>query len=177
MRTPSDSEYADFYSTYVSKVPPGEVLEVLRGAPDALDGLLGGLTPAQQRFAYADGKWTLRELLGHVIDTERLFTYRALHIARNDGAELPGMDQEVWAGASNSGDRPLDELLAEFRALREADLRLFEFFDERALDRRGVASDCEFTVRALVYVTAGHELHHRGIVEDRYVPALAECFD
>jgi uncharacterized damage-inducible protein DinB len=172
MRRPGRDEYDAFYETYVGKVSERPVIEVLFEAPEALGGLLAGLSAADETFAYAPGKWSIREVLGHVLDTERLFAYRALHFARADSAALPGMDQEVWAAGSHAADRPLGDQLGEFRALREANTVLFASFDEDVLSRRGVASGVEFTVRALVHIVAGHELHHRGVLESRYLAAL-----
>lgn len=172
MPRPGPEEHHEYYSTYIDKVPDEPILDVLRQAPDALDELLSGLSPADEHHAYAEGKWTLREAVGHVADTERIFAQRALHIAREDASPLPGMDQNVWAAASNAAQRPLASLLAEFRHQRQANVELFASFDDEILDRRGIASGFEFSVRALVYIVAGHELHHRAILVERYLPTL-----
>jgi uncharacterized damage-inducible protein DinB len=169
MPRPDQSEYDPFYATYIDKVPAQPILEVLAVAPLALEELLASVKPQGERFAYADGKWSLREVVGHVIDTERLLGYRALHFARSDPAELPGMDQEIWANSSNASERPLADLLDEFRNLREANTSLFASFDKETLDRRGLASGVEFTVRALIHVIAGHEIHHRGVLKSLYL--------
>ncbi|WP_425154797.1 DinB family protein [Candidatus Palauibacter sp.] len=155
---------------YIDRVPADRPLvDVMREAPDALERLLSGLPGEGETFAYEPGKWTLREVLGHVIDAERLFSYRVLHIARGDRAELPGMDQDEWAAASNAGERSVADLLGEFRGLRAANAALFASFDEETLSRRGAASGFGFTVRALVHIIVGHELHHRGVLRDRYL--------
>ncbi len=172
MRHPGTDEYDAFYETYVGKLAGRSVFEVLTQAPEDLEAVLAGLAPADEAFAYAAGKWSIREVAGHVLDTERLFSYRTLHIARADPAELPGMDQHEWAAGSNAADRPLGDQLREFRALREANTVLFASFDEDILSRRGMASGCEFTVRALIHIVAGHELHHRGVLERSYTAAL-----
>jgi len=101
-----------------------------------------------------------------------LFGYRALHMARGDRAELPGMDQDEWAAGSNAGNRRLEDLLAEFRGLRAANTALFSSFDEETLSRTGIASDCAFTVRAAAFIVAGHEMHHRDVLAKRYLAAL-----
>jgi uncharacterized damage-inducible protein DinB len=173
MRRPDASEHAAYYSTYIDRVPDRAVLEVLAEAPAALARLLEPVGPDDEGFAYAPGKWSFREVLAHVLDTERVFAYRALHIARRDPAELPGMDQTVWAAAAGAERRSLADLLAEFADLRAADTRLFASFDEAALDRRGVASGFAVTVRALVFIAAGHELHHRAILAERYLSEFA----
>ncbi|WP_423929036.1 DinB family protein [Candidatus Palauibacter sp.] len=170
MRRPEPDEHADYYSMYIDRVPDDRSLvDVLREAPDALERLFSGLSPDRETFAYEPGKWTYREVLGHVIDTERLFSYRALHVARADPADLPGMDQDEWAAASNAAGRPVADLLREFRGLRAANAALFASFDDDTLSRRGIASGAEFTVRALVHIVAGHELHHRDVLRTRYV--------
>ncbi len=172
MRPPDSTEYAEFFETYVARVPERSVLEVLADAPEAVDRLLSDVTPGDETFAYADGKWSIRELLGHVIDAERLFSYRALHIARGDPAPLPGMDHDLWVAGSNAHDRSVATHLEEFRSLRAANVLLFSSFDEETLSREGVASGVRFSVRSLIYVVAGHELHHRDVLADRYLGAL-----
>ena len=170
MRRPRSDEHADYYAQYIDRVPADRPLvDVMREAPDALERLLSGLPAERETFAYAPGKWTCREVLGHVIDAERLFSYRVLHTARGDRAALPGMDQDEWAAASNSGERSVADLLDEFRGLRAANAALFASFDEETLSRRGTASGFEFTVRALIHIIAGHELHHRDVLRERYL--------
>jgi len=172
VKRPQPTEYAEYYSTYVERVPDADVLALLAEGPHALEGALFDVAPEDETFAYEAEKWTIREVLGHLIDTERLFSYRALHIARSDPAELPGMEQDEWTMISNAGGRTLADLLQEFRALREANVSLFRSFDPEILDRRGIASGVGFTVRALLYIIAGHEIHHRGVLIDRYVAGL-----
>ncbi|MYA33929.1 MAG: DinB family protein [Gemmatimonadales bacterium] len=172
MRRPGADEHGDYYAIYIDRVPDDRPLvDILGEAPDALDALLGDLPAERENFAYEPGKWTCREVLGHVIDAERLFAYRALHIARADAAELPGMDQNEWAAASNATGRPIAELLHEFRAVRTANAAFFASLDEDALSRRGVASGAECTVRAIIHIIAGHELHHRDMLRERYLAA------
>jgi len=174
MKRPGPDEHGAYYSTYIDRVPKDRPLaDILGEAPDALDALLGDLPAERENFAYEPGKWTCREVLGHVIDTERLFSYRALHVARADSADLPGMDQNEWAAASNAAGRPIPELLREFRALRTANAAFFASLDEETLSRRGVASGAECTVRALIHIIAGHELHHRDVLTERYLAAPA----
>jgi uncharacterized damage-inducible protein DinB len=172
MRRPEKSEYAEYYEAYVGRVPDRPLLEVLAEAPDALEALLAGLSPEQEVFAYAPGKWTIRDVVGHVLDTERVFGYRALHVARGDPSALPGMDQDVWAIGSNAAERRLADQLAEFRSLRASHVSVFGSFDDEILTRVGVASGLQFSVRALVYVVTGHEIHHRGVLAGRYLPLL-----
>lgn len=174
MKRPGPGEHAEYYAAYVERVPDDRSpVEVLGEAPAALEALLSNLPAERETFAYADGKWTCREVLGHLIDTERLFSYRALHIARGDQAELPGMDQDEWAAASNAAGRPVAELLSEFRGLRASNTAFFASLDEDTLSRRGIASGAEVTVRAIIHIIAGHELHHRDVLRERYLAAPA----
>ena len=171
MRAPGD-EYDAFYATYAGVVPDDDVLASLRAAPDQLERVLAGITGEHERFAYAAGKWSIREVVGHVIDTERVFGYRALHFARGDTSELPGMEQDDWAAASNAAERALAGLLREFRDLRAANTTFFASLDDAVLARAGFASGVSFTVRALATIMAGHEIHHRRVLRERYVTAL-----
>lgn len=166
---PARTEYADFYAGYVDQVPDGDVLELLEEQLQASLDLFGSLPPDKFDHRYAPGKWTVREVLGHVIDAERIFSYRALRFARGDATALPGMDQEEFMAGVDFSARPMEGLIDEYRHLRLANLALFRSFDEEVLDRTGEASGCRFTVRALVYIVAGHERHHVKILRERYL--------
>ncbi|MCB1036626.1 MAG: DinB family protein [Acidobacteria bacterium] len=166
---PAADEYAPFYETDVGKVPEGDLLETLRRQSSETLDLLAGLDEEAALHRYEPGKWSVKEVVGHMIDTERIFSYRALSFARKDPNPLPGMDQEPWAAAAGFDRRTLDSLLSEWRHLREANVLLFASFDDETLSRRGTASGWEVTVRALLYIVAGHELHHRRILEERYL--------
>lgn len=167
MRRPAPEEYAPFYETYVGKIPPdADVLQLLASDHARSEELLRSAD--DETFRYAEGKWSVREVVGHLIDAERVFSFRAAHFARGDGAELPGMDQEIWAAGSNADDRPLQELLTEWAAVRRSTLALFRGLPENAWDRRGVASGAEMTVRAMAAVILGHERHHRQVLRQRY---------
>ncbi len=169
MRRPETSEYAEYYGLYVNQVPDGDILELLdQGVRRTLD-VLGGLPSERETFAYEPGKWTLRQVVGHMVDTERVFGYRALSIARCDPAALPGMDQDSWTAASNAAVRPLTAQLAELEAVRRSSIALFGSFDEAMWDERGTASDVEFCTRAFPYIIAGHEIHHLKVLEERYL--------
>jgi len=172
---PAPGEHHDFYSGYVSLVPEGDdVLRVLQEGIAQTRAVLDGVPPEAEGYRYAPGKWTIRQVVRHLVDTERIFAYRALHIARGAAAPLPGMDQEAWARESNAGQRPLSDLLDELEAVRRAGLHLFRSFSPEILARRGTASGYEFTVRSFAWITAGHEIHHRGLLRDRYLPGLRE---
>ena len=166
---PDTSEYAQFYEGYVSQVPEGDILTVMRSESERTAELLSGLSPEQADHRYQEGKWSVKEVVGHIIDTERMFGYRAHCFAREDPAPLPGFEQDAYARSSNAAKRPLLELVDELRALRQSNLAFFRGLDEAMWSRRGIGSGCEFTVRALAFILVGHEIHHRGVLESRYL--------
>jgi len=166
---PDSSEYAPFYAGYVSQVPEGDVLDLLARQIDDTTALIGGLSEAQAGHRYAPGKWSIKEIVGHVADAERVFSYRALRIGRNDQTPLPSFDENAWMPYGNFDAQPLANLLSELRAVRQSTLALYRSFTPEAVVRRGVASQKEISVRAIIYVTAGHERHHVGILRDRYL--------
>ena len=167
---PEPGEYAPYYGKYVSLVPEGDILVTLeRQSPET--ATLLAPHQADGDFRYAPGKWSVKESLGHVIDAERVFCYRALRIARNDRTPLAGFEQDDYVKYGPFGQCSLAGLLEEFTSVRKATLFMFRALDEAAWARRGVASDNEVTVRALAYIIAGHELHHRRIFQQNYFPA------
>ncbi len=171
MNRPAPTEYADFYAGYVGGVPDGEILTLMQSELDRTSSLLRGLTPGQASHRYGEGKWSVKEVVGHIIDAERMFGYRAHCFARQDPAHLPGFDQEDYAKSSNAADRPLAELVDELNAVRQSNIALFRSLDDAMWSHRGIGSDCEFTVRALAYIIVGHEIHHRSVIEERYLNA------
>ena len=168
---PDPTEYAPFYHTYVRLIA-GDPLAALRQQPRELHQLLTGLTDEQARFQYAPGKWSIKEKLVHMLDTERIFAYRALRIGRGDTTPLPGFEQDDYVPASEADSRPLASILAEYDAVRAATLHLFESFSETGLRRQGTASGQLVSVRALAYILPGHEAHHQNLLRERYLPAL-----
>lgn len=166
---PDPSEHADYYARYVAQVPDGDVLVTLRDQLEGTLGLLTGLSEEQERWRYAEGKWSLREVVGHMIDTERMFSFRALSMARSDDVDLPGMDQDEWAANSNAGDRRLEDLAEEWKAVRRSTVHLFASLDRAAAHRSGRASGYPFSVRSFPWIIAGHELWHRALIEERYL--------
>jgi uncharacterized damage-inducible protein DinB len=165
---PQPEEYNPFYSTYISKVPDGDVLQLLTELKDSSYDLFSNLNGDKANYAYAEGKWTVKQALGHMIDTERTFAYRLLCFSRNF-IELPGFDQEIYVDNSNANDRTIQSLAAEFRATRESNIYMVGALTNEQLDRRGIASGNPASVRALVYMLAGHEIHHLGILKERYL--------
>jgi uncharacterized damage-inducible protein DinB len=172
MNRPEPTEYAEFYGTYISKVPGSDVLGVLESQRVQMLQLFAGRSERDGSFRYAPGKWTVKETLGHITDTERIFTYRALRIARGDQTPLPGFEQDDFVKNGAFSERTLAGLAEEFSLVRGASLALFRSFPEEAWSRKGVASQKEVTVRALAFITAGHQIHHRLILEERYFPAI-----
>jgi len=165
---PVSGEVPEYYERYVATVPDGDILVTLRDQLGDTLGLLDRVSDDRAGFRYAPGKWSIREVVGHMMDTERLFAFRALAMARADGVNLPGMDQEVWADASGAEDRQLGEMAQEWAALRRANIHMFASLPAGAGERRGIASGVEFTVKAFPWVIAGHELWHRGMLEQEY---------
>ncbi|MDB4878952.1 MAG: hypothetical protein JWL60_398 [Gemmatimonadetes bacterium] len=166
---PEPSEYASFYAGYVAAVPSGEdVLAVLGAQGAALQAALARLPEERGGHRYAEGKWSVREVVGHLIDAERIFTYRALRIARGDATPLPGFDENRYVAAAGSDARAMADLLAELLAVRAGTTALFTSLPDAAWRRVGVASEREISVRALAYVAAGHVAHHLRILRERY---------
>jgi len=168
-RRPEPSEYDDFYAGYVAQVPDGDVLELLKEQGASHRELFAAIPEEKHDHRYAPGKWTVKEVIGHLIDTERVFAYRALAFARGDAAPIPGMDQDEYMAGADFGRRSMASLIDEYHHLRAADVALFGSFDEAVLDRTGVASGVPFTVRALLWIVAGHERHHLGVLKERYL--------
>ncbi|MEM1182589.1 MAG: DinB family protein [Acidobacteriota bacterium] len=166
---PNADEYHEYYGLYVDQAPDGDIFEALASGLEETRTLLGDLTPAQETFRYAPGKWSPRDIVGHLIDTEWTFAYRGLCFARADPAALPGFDQELWGRTSNAGEQPLSRLLDTFACARQSTLAIYASLDDTAWMRRGIASECEFTVRAMPFILAGHEVHHRKVLEARYL--------
>ncbi len=172
LNRPGSDEYFEFYQTYVEQVPDGPIVETLRSQGRRLVEALNEVPSRFETFAYAPGKWTVREVVGHIADAERVFAYRALTVARADETPLPGFDENDWARHSNSGSRSLSSLVDEFRNVRAASVALFEGLGEDAGQRRGTASGHSISVRAIAWILAGHAEHHLSLFRDRYRPAF-----
>jgi len=169
---PAAGEHAEYYGRYIETVPEGDILDTLRDQLGATLALLQRVPESQEGFRYADGKWSVREVVAHLIDTERLFAFRALAMSRADGVDLPGMDQDEWVRASAAEARELGDMCQEWAALRRANIHMFAALDADAGTRRGRASGFDFTVRSFPWIIAGHELWHRAILEREYLPRM-----
>jgi hypothetical protein len=168
MQRPDPREYAPHFRAYVDRVPDGDVLVHLERQGRATCTLLAGLGEARGAHAYASGKWTVKRLVQHVVDGERLFAYRALCLARGEQASLPGFDEDLYAANDGSDGRLLVDVVAELAAVRVATILLFRGFDARAWTRVGAANGQPASVRSLVWIVAGHELHHLAVLQERY---------
>jgi uncharacterized damage-inducible protein DinB len=164
----ASGEFLPYYARYVALVPAGDLLATLEAQLADTVALVDQVGEARAGHRYAPGKWSVREKLGHVIDTERVFAYRALCAARGEAAALPGFDENAWVAGSDFDQRTLGSILGEFMAVRRATLALFRHLDDRALARRVTANGAPVTARALAWIIAGHELHHRRLLDERY---------
>jgi DinB family protein len=166
---PDRTEAAEYYFTYIDQVPGGDIYEILRAQSAETCDLLKGIADDRSLYRYAPDKWSIRQVVSHVNDCERLFVFRALWFARGFDSPLPSFDQNVAVSTAGADERPLSSHVDEFRAVRAATLAFFETLPASAWARRGVASGNPFTVRALAYITAGHVTHHSTILRKRYL--------
>lgn len=165
---PGADEHVAYYGKYIEKVPDGDLCRILTDQLAETRALIGSIPEARGTHRYAPGKWSIKEVLGHVCDSERIFSYRALCIARADATPLPGFEQDDYVPTGKFDRRTLADLSEELAAVRQASLLLFSHLDAEALARRGTASGNPITPRALAYVIAGHERHHVEILKAKY---------
>ena len=168
-RRPSPGEYAPYYDKYISRVVPGDIVAALGAQLETTLTQLRGIPESKAGFRYAPEKWSIRELLGHVIDTERIFAYRALRFARCDKSPLAGFDQDSYVAEAGFESCSLAELITEFEQVRGSTILLFRHLAGEAWPRTGTANDAEVSVRALAYIIAGHELHHMEVLRAKYL--------
>lgn len=169
IKTPTDDQYPVHYRNYVKLVPEGNVMEHLTEQVEKTIALLKNATEEQLNYRYAEGKWSLQEVVGHIIDTERIQCYRILRIGRGDQTPLAGYDDEKYVEEANFSERSITSLLEEFLAVRYATLTLLKGLQETAFSKTGYANNGEMSVNALVYIIAGHELHHLKIIKEKYL--------
>jgi uncharacterized damage-inducible protein DinB len=168
---PDETEYLPYYGKYISLISNSDILTALGTRVNETLDLLRSIPESDGGFRYEPGKWSIKELVGHVIDSERIFAYRALRFARNDQTPLLGYEQDDYIQNASFDYYPLADLAAEFESVRKSTLFLFKHLDSEAWKRRGSANDAEVSVRALAFIIAGHELHHMGVLRDRYLQA------
>lgn len=165
---PAANEYGAYYGNYIGKVPDGDIFAMFTEQIDTLNHMLGKYTNEQGDYRFGEKEWSIKEVVGHLIDAERIFAYRALQFARGNPAPLPGFDQDDFVRESNYSQRSLSDLLQEFELVRRSNLLLFRNLSPEIYLRPGTASNNPFTVRALLYVMVGHVIHHIGSLHSDY---------
>jgi len=165
---PEPTEYAAYYGKYISLVPDGDILALLEQQWRGTNSLLSAVSEAQAEYRYAPEKWSVKQVVGHLTDSERIFAYRALRISRNDTTPIEGFEQDDYVRYGAFETCKMTDLVEDFAGVRRATLSLFRRLDAEAWQRRGTANRNEVTVRALAYISAGHELHHVAILKDKY---------
>jgi len=169
---PQPGEYAQYYEKYIALVTSTDILGALEAQRLVMSQLLGARSEREGNFRYAPDKWTVKEVIGHLADSERIFAYRALRFARGDQTPLSGFEQDDYVKGGGFSERTLADLAEEFAEVRDASIALFNGLDAAAWQKRGLANKSEITVRALAYIIAGHDLHHRRVLEEKYLPAI-----
>lgn len=169
---PGPDECAPYFAQYLAKVPEGDLLDILESQWEELGCLLEELDDEAADYRYAEGKWSVKELLGHLLDAERIFAYRLLCIARGEQAPLPGFDENAYVAKGGFAARPLEALLEEYDLVRGSTLALLRGLDEASFDRRGTSNKNPVSVRALAWILAGHEHHHMSVLRERYLPSF-----
>ena len=166
---PNPDEYADYYGKYIASVESDDPVRELSKSKKKLMNFVSNLSKKQLKYRYAEGKWSIKEILVHLIDAERIWAYRALRVARNDKTALPGWEENEYAPASKADSRKIKSILREFEAVRDSSVQLFEGLEEDMFMRTGTASNHPISVRALAYVMFGHQLHHMNVISERYL--------
>jgi uncharacterized damage-inducible protein DinB len=165
---PQPDEYAEYYGRYIDKVPDGDVIAMLESQGNATQKLLASIGEEKAGYRYEPGKWSIKQLVGHITDSERVFAYRLLAFARGEKQPLPGFDQDEYMETANFDARSLAELAEDLASTRHATLTMVRSLDDEAWSRRGIASDNPVSARALAWIIAGHERHHLNILRERY---------
>jgi hypothetical protein len=169
MQRPQPNDCAEYYFRYIDLVPDVDVLGFLEQQLTRMTEFLGGITEEKSNYRYADDKWSIKEVVGHINDTERVFAYRALWFARNNTEPIPGMEQDDFVEFGDFGHRSLLNLTEEFRTIRASTLTMLRGISEEAALRKGVASGVEFTVSSIPWIIAGHAMHHRQVLKEKYL--------
>lgn len=165
----NSDEYNSYYQPYIDKVEDIELLDALKHNQKTVISFIKSIAEDRLCYRYADGKWSIKEIVLHLIDTERIFAYRALRIARNDKTEMSGFDQDFFVSHSYADNRSIHDLLSEYESVRMATISLFANFDDKTLSEKGIANNSSLSVRAAAFIIAGHEKHHLQIIEERYL--------
>ena len=166
---PSKNDYAEYYHKYIQELDSDDILKILGNQLISSLELFKSIPEERANYRYAEGKWSIKELLGHIIDTERIFAYRALCFARGEKQHLPGMEQDDYVREAEFDKRQFTDMIKEYELVRRSNLLLFKSFSEMELNRRGTASNNEVTVLAILFIIAGHELHHIKVLKEKYL--------
>ena len=166
---PSKNDYAEYYHKYIQELDSDDILKILGNQLISSLELFKSIPEERANYRYAEGKWSIKELLGHIIDTERIFAYRALCFARGEKQHLPGMEQDDYVKEAEFDKQQFTNMVKEYELVRKSNLQMFKTFSEKELNRRGVASNNVVTVLAILFIIAGHELHHIKVLKDKYL--------
>ncbi|MCE3279441.1 MAG: hypothetical protein K0S44_1632 [Bacteroidetes bacterium] len=172
MKRPSTKEAPEYYNHYIDLVKSDDVIKELKDQVLKIQAIISEIPEDKENYAYADGKWTIKQVIGHIIDTERVFGYRAMCFARKDKTALPGFDENAFVANSNFHKRTLYELGHEFAIVREANLTMFKTFEEEELSEMGNANGKDVSVRAVIFMVAGHAIHHLNVLKTKYLLEL-----
>ena len=166
---PAQNQYPEYYQKYIDKVPDGNILEIFKANKAKNIELLSTLSDKQAEHRYAEGKWSIKEVLGHIIDTERIFACRVLRMARNDKTNIPQYEHDVYVTEAKFDNFSISNLIEQYKVLGNSTLSLFNSFDEESWERVGISGGKEFIVKCFPYILAGHELHHFGVLKEKYL--------
>ncbi|SMO91727.1 DinB family protein [Gracilimonas mengyeensis] len=166
---PSKSEYAHFYADYIANVPKANIIESLNSQMHEMYTFINAIPGDKAFYTYEKGKWTIKQIIGHIIETERVFGFRGLAFSRRDPNPLPDMDQDRYVKFTNHNSRTIQNLANEYLAVRISTIHLFQNMTKEMISLKGTASGFEFTVRSIPFIIAGHELHHKEIIRTKYL--------
>jgi hypothetical protein len=165
---PSPKEYAEYYKQYISLVPKGNIIDILEDQQKSLMGFFSSIDEEKANYRYAENKWSVKEVLGHIIDGERIFAYRALRLSRGDSKPLMSFEQNSFITNSNYGNTQFEKIVDEFFLLRASNILMFRNFSNEMWLRRGTVDDKNISVRAIAYLMAGHTEHHINVLQELY---------
>ncbi|RMH65438.1 MAG: DinB family protein [Calditrichaeota bacterium] len=169
MKRPAREEYNAYYHEYIKQVPDGHILDILEKQADLMGRFFANISEEQGLLRYEPGKWSIKEIVGHLLDVERIFAYRAFRFSRNDKTDLPGFDQNSYVPKGRYDTQDLSELIEAFYVLRKATINMFKGFDAEMWEARGTANGSEMSVRAVAWLLAGHLIHHMKVIQSRYL--------